>query len=111
MKEFFIENRKIGENSPIFLIAEVGVNHNGKLSIAKKLIDIASKAKVDAIKFQTFKAEKLMLETTLKADYQKTNLNDNENFYEMIKKYEKKLHKCLISLVFIVKWTCHFLFG
>lgn len=88
MKEFFINNRKIGENSPIFLIAEVGVNHNGKLSIAKKLIDIASNSKVDAIKFQTFKAEKLMLETTLKADYQKKNLNDNENFYEMIKKFE-----------------------
>jgi len=88
MKEFFIENKKIGENSPIFLIAEAGVNHNGKLSIAKKLVDIASDAKVDAIKFQTFKAEKLMLETTSKADYQKKQSNDTENFYQMIKKYE-----------------------
>jgi len=88
MRTIKIENRIIGENNPIFLIAEAGVNHNGELSLAKKLIDIAAKAKVDAIKFQTYKTEKLILKSVPKAQYQKRNTNSDENFYEMLKKYE-----------------------
>ena len=53
MKEFNIEGKKIGTNSPIFLIAEVGVNHNGDLSLAKKLVDLAAQANFDSIKFQS----------------------------------------------------------
>jgi len=88
MKDIHICEKIIGINSPIFLIAEAGVNHNGDLSIAKRLIDVASEVKVDAIKFQTFKAEELLLKNTSKAKYQKINTDNNENFYEMIKKYE-----------------------
>lgn len=88
MKELIINKRKIGIDSSIFLIAEAGVNHNGDLETAKKLIDLAAKAEVDAIKFQTFITKNLLLETTPKAEYQKYNTNIRENFYEMVKKYE-----------------------
>ena len=49
-----IGKKKIGQNYPAFLIAEAGVNHNGSLRIAKKLIDVAVKCGADAVKFQTF---------------------------------------------------------
>ncbi|MFW9938512.1 MAG: N-acetylneuraminate synthase [Candidatus Thorarchaeota archaeon] len=83
-----IENKIIGKDSPIFLIAEAGVNHNGDITIAKKLIDLAAKAKVDAIKFQTFITEQLILKTTPKLEYQKNSMHDTEDFYKMLKKYE-----------------------
>ncbi|MFX0036809.1 MAG: N-acetylneuraminate synthase [Candidatus Hermodarchaeota archaeon] len=91
MKEININGKKIGSNYPIFLIAEVGVNHNGKLSLAKKLIDKAFVAKVDAVKFQTFITEDLLLKTTPKAEYQKSLSNNNESSFKMIKKYEFSL--------------------
>ena len=83
-----ISNKEINANSPTFIIAEAGVNHNGDISIAKKMIDVAKEAKVDAIKFQTYKTKKLILEDTPKADYQIDIKNPNENFYEMLKKLE-----------------------
>lgn len=83
-----IERKKIEKDAPIFLIAEAGVNHNGKLNMAKKMIDLAVEAHVDAIKFQTFITEKLILKKTPKVEYQKSSLNDDENLYDMIKKYE-----------------------
>ena len=52
----------------VFIIAEAGVNHNGSIELAKKLIDVAVEAKVDAIKFQTFKAENLVSKNAQKAD-------------------------------------------
>ena len=55
----------------VFIIAEAGVNHNGSVELAKKLIDVASDAGADAIKFQTFKAEKLVSKNAQKAEYQK----------------------------------------
>lgn len=55
----------------IFIIAEAGVNHNGKLSMAYKLIDKAAKSKVDAIKFQTFTADNLVTKSAPLAKYQK----------------------------------------
>ena len=88
MNKISIEGKTIGFNSPIYLIAEAGVNHNGDLSIAKQLVNIAAKAKVDAIKFQTFKTEKLILKSTPKVEYQKVATYDNESFYDMLKKYE-----------------------
>ena len=72
----------------IFVIAEIGVNHNGKLSNAKKLIDVAKKAGADAVKFQTFNAEKLASKNTKKVSYQKKNTNKKENHYQMLKKLE-----------------------
>ncbi len=88
MKTIIIDEKNIGEGYPVFLIAEAGVNHNGNLSVAKKLIDLASEAKVDAIKFQTFNANNLILKNTLKVNYQKKSNKDNESFYEMLKKLE-----------------------
>ena len=55
------------------IIAEAGVNHNGDKKLAKKLIDAAANAGVDYVKFQTFKAEKLVTKSLSKADYQKNN--------------------------------------
>ena len=55
----------------VFIIAEAGVNHNGSIELAKKLIDVASASGADAVKFQTFKAEKLVSKNAQKAQYQK----------------------------------------
>ena len=60
-----------------FIIAEAGVNHNGSIDLAKKLIDVASSAGVDAVKFQTFKADKLVSKDAQKAEYQKANFAIN----------------------------------
>jgi len=72
----------------VFIIAEAGVNHNGDIEIAKKMIKAAVDAGVDAIKFQTFKAENLVTKTANKADYQKNTTPSNETQYEMIKRLE-----------------------
>lgn len=88
LNDIEIEGKIIGKDSPIFLIAEAGVNHNGEIEIAKKLIDLAVDAGVDAIKFQTFISEKLILKTAPKVGYQKQTSDDDENFYDMVKKYE-----------------------
>lgn len=71
-----------------FIIAEAGVNHNGKLPLALELIDIAYKSNADAIKFQIFVTEKLVAKNTQKAQYQITNTNNNESQYDMLKKLE-----------------------
>ena len=55
----------------VFIIAEAGINHNGSISIAKKLIDIASRSGADAIKFQTYKTENLVTSYAKIANYQK----------------------------------------
>ena len=71
----------------VFIIAEAGVNHNGDIEIAKKLVDVAVEAKVDAIKFQTFKAELGLSKSAKKAEYQITNTEDSRDTqYEMVKK-------------------------
>ena len=81
------------------IIAEAGVNHNGSIELAKKMIDVAVEAGVDYIKFQTFKAEKLVSIYADKADYQKETTNVNESQFEMIKKLELDItsHKNLIK--------------
>lgn len=71
-----------------FIIAEAGVNHNGSLEIAKKLIDAAVEAKVDAVKFQTFKSEKLVSKNAKKAYYQEQSTSKGESQLEMLKKLE-----------------------
>jgi N,N'-diacetyllegionaminate synthase len=83
----------------VFIIAEAGVNHNGSVELAKKLIDVASESGADAVKFQTFKAEKLVSKKTEKAEYQKETTEKNETQFEMIKKLELDLetHKELIQ--------------
>lgn len=70
------------------IIAEAGVNHNGDKNLAKKLIDVASNAGVDYIKFQTFKADKLVTKSLSKADYQKDNTGNTDSQFNMLKKLE-----------------------
>jgi len=72
----------------VFIIAEAGVNHNGSIELAKKLIDVASYAGADAVKFQTFKAEKLVSKNAQKAEYQKKTTEAEESQFDMIKKLE-----------------------
>ena len=73
----------------VIIIAEAGVNHNGDIKIAKKLIDSAAKSGADYVKFQSFKADKLVSKTAKKARYQKLNINDNDDFqYNMLKSLE-----------------------
>ena len=83
-----MENRKIGQGYPCFIIAEAGVNHNGNLEIAKKLVDIAVYSGVDAIKFQTFKADSLVASDAPKASYQLKSTDINESHYDMLHRLE-----------------------
>lgn len=83
-----INNRKIGKGEPVFIIAEAGVNHNGDISIAKRLIDIAKESGADAVKFQTFIAEDITSISSPKADYQKQTTDRDESQLEMLKKFE-----------------------
>jgi N,N'-diacetyllegionaminate synthase len=83
----------------VFIIAEAGVNHNGSIELAKKLIHVAIDAGADAVKFQTFKAENLVVKNTEKADYQKQTTDASESQFDMIKKLELdvEIHKELIA--------------
>lgn len=72
----------------VFIIAEAGVNHNGSIDLAEKLIDAAAEAGADAVKFQTFKAEKMISIYAEQAEYQKKNTGTQESQLEMIQKLE-----------------------
>ncbi len=74
--------------SKIFVIAEAGVNHNGDIKLAKKLIDVAKSAGADAVKFQTFKAENVVSKVAQKAEYQKETTGADESQLDMVKKLE-----------------------
>ena len=83
----------------VFIIAEAGVNHNGSIDIAKKLIDVAVSAGADAVKFQTFKTESVVSRTAPKAQYQKEVAMTDESQFEMLKKLELDInsHKSLLK--------------
>ena len=73
-----------------YIIAEVGVNHNGDIKIAHKLIEEAKKAGADCVKFQTFKAENLVTKNAPKANYQLKVTDNTESQYDMLKSLELK---------------------
>jgi len=83
----------------VFIIAEAGVNHNGSIDLAKKLIDVAANSGANAVKFQTFKAENLVAKNTQKAEYQKQTTDALESQFDMLKKLEldEEAHKELIA--------------
>ncbi len=88
MKTVEIGDRTIGESNPTFIIAEAGVNHNGKVEMAKDLVDVAKEAGADAVKFQTFKAEKVTSKAAPKAKYQQKTTEVEKSQYEMLKEVQ-----------------------
>lgn len=92
---------QIGKNlhKKVFIIAEAGVNHNGSVEIARRMIEVAKESGADAIKFQTFKTENLISKSAPKADYQKKNTDEKESQFNMLKRLELDInaHKKLID--------------
>ncbi|MBF0479349.1 MAG: N-acetylneuraminate synthase [Candidatus Omnitrophica bacterium] len=72
----------------VFIIAEIGVNHNGQIELAKNLIDQAAIAGVDAVKFQTFRPEEVMCQSTPKASYQLRHTDQQESFLDMVRRFQ-----------------------
>ena len=81
------------------IIAEAGVNHNGNLDMAKRLIEVAAAAGADLVKFQTFSADRLATKTAQKADYQNQTTEKSESQYAMLKRLEltREMHEVLIA--------------
>jgi N-acetylneuraminate synthase len=96
-----IGSRKVGDNYPLFFIAEAGVNHNGDLELAKRLVDAAVDAKADAVKFQTFKAEELSTINAPKAGYhiETTGSDSEQSWFALLKSQELsyEMHQDLID--------------
>lgn len=102
-KEVKIGNKTVGGNNPTYIIAEIGANHNRDMDTAKKLIALATEADVDAVKFQTYKAEKLYSKKAPKFS------KDNTDPFDLIKSVElpHEWHKELFD--YTVKKGLHFL--
>lgn len=83
----------------VLIIAEAGVNHNGDINMAKKLIDVAAEAGADLVKFQTFNADRLVTESASKAEYQKLSGDGNESQRTMLRNLEltEAMHHELIA--------------
>ena len=83
-----VEQRRIGTGHPVFVIAEAGVNHNGDLDLARRLVDVAASAGADAVKFQTFAAERVAAREAPKADYQRQTTSAEESQQQMLRRLE-----------------------
>jgi len=88
LQDIDIAGRQVGPSQPCFIVAEAGVNHNGSLGLAQQLVDAAVQAGADAVKFQTFKAEKVVSPPAPKAAYQLQTTDTNESQLDMIKRLE-----------------------
>lgn len=83
-----INDRCVARDHPPFVIAEAGVNHNGDIELAKRLVHIAADAGADAVKFQTFRAEKLVTRVAAKARYQIENTGSADSQFAMLQQLE-----------------------
>jgi len=90
MQSIRIGRHLIGEEQPCFIIAEAGVNHNGDIDTAKNLVSAARDCGASCVKFQTFKAEQLLISNAPKAEYQLKVTDPGETQFEMLKKLELK---------------------
>jgi N-acetylneuraminate synthase/N,N'-diacetyllegionaminate synthase len=88
ISEIKIGPRFVGAGHPCFVIAEAGVNHNGDVDLARRLIDAAAEAGANAIKFQTFRADRLVTSTAPKAAYQQAATGADESQFEMLRRLE-----------------------
>jgi len=88
LKVVKIGNKLIGQGNPVFIIAEIGVNHNGDIKLARKMIDIAVETGVDAVKFQSYRTEKIMTKTAPSAAYHKRAAGNKESWYDLLKRLE-----------------------
>ena len=96
-------------NSKVFIIAEIGVNHNGSIKKAKKLILKAKKAGADAVKFQNFKSERLVTDNAPMARYQITNTKSKDSQFNLLKRLELKYEKYNELIFFSKKNKINFL--
>jgi len=87
-KQIEISGKKIAANHTCFIIAEAGVNHGGDMDLAKKLIDIAVEANADAVKFQAFRTDELIIDEVEKAPYQTETTSKTESQADMLRKLE-----------------------
>ena len=87
-RHFSIAGRKIGNNESPYCIAEVGINHNGELAIAKQMIEAAKCAGADAVKFQTFKALEFCGDEGQTYTYKSQGKEVTESMIEMFSRYE-----------------------
>jgi len=85
---FAIGNRRIGPGEPTFIVAEAGSNHNGSLKIARSLVESAAAAGADAVKFQTFVAEKIVSETSMSATSLAGHMKEGETVTDLFRRLE-----------------------
>ncbi len=99
--QFNIENKIIGDDHPLFFIAEAGVNHNGSIDMGKELIDIAANCGADAVKFQSFITEEIITKNAPKSTYhiETTGGDSNQSWFDLLKTQEmsKEMHIELID--------------
>jgi len=80
-----IDGRPVGPGHSVFVIAEAGVNHNGDVALAQRLVDAARHCAVDSVKFQTFKAERVVTPAAPKAPYQLETTDPGESQIAMLR--------------------------
>src|SRR5437867_9277973 len=88
MAQIRLNDRLVGNGCPPFIVAEAGINHNGDLQTAFKMIKVAKEAGVEAIKFQTFKAEEFVVDSKKTYTYKLQGNEVTESMLEMFKRYE-----------------------